>query len=75
MNNLFYFKVLDSVKEYNTKQLRVILYELKLYSCALFLKNKFNDKRSVLQLIELIIEVYGLKHKTSRFLTRGILYS
>ena len=75
MNELFYFKILELVKSFNRKQLMLLVYELKLYSCAVFLKNKFKDERSVPQLIELIIEEYGLKHKISRFLTRSFLYT
>ncbi len=71
----YYFKTLELIEDAKYKATYCILYEFKLYSLALYLKNKFNDKRSVPQLIDLLVEVYDLKHKTSRFLTRSFLYN
>ncbi len=69
----YYFKVLGLVEDAKYKATSCILYEYKLYNLAVFLKTKFKDKRSVRQLVDLIISEYDLTHKTPSFLTRNFL--
>lgn len=57
LNTELYSYILNNI---DNIQLTPILLELELYSDALFLKHKFNDKRTIPQLVKVIKEEYKI---------------
>lgn len=52
--------IIFNYHKYSAKELAKLSVDLHLMSLAKFLKTKFNDKRSLHQLKDLIIEEYSL---------------
>jgi len=56
-----YYSIINSISKISNKDLNRSLLNLKLYYLASTLKIKFQDKRSVKELYQLIIKEYGIK--------------
>jgi len=56
-----YYSIINSISKISNKDLNTSLLNLKLYYLASTLKIKFQDKRSVKELYQLIIKEYGIK--------------
>lgn len=59
VNNLYQF-ILFNLSKLSVDTLNSLLNELELQTNALYLKDKFKDRRSIKQLTELIKEEYSL---------------
>lgn len=55
-----YYKIIFNINKLSNKELYQSLNILRLYSIAMFLKNKFKDKRSINDLYQLLIKEYNL---------------
>lgn len=58
--NYLYSYILFNLNKLPVRTLNSLLLELELHINALYLKRKFNDKRSVFQLVSLIKDEYAL---------------
>lgn len=55
-----YYKIIFNINKLSNKELYQSLNILRLYSIAMFLKNKFKDRRSINDLYQLLIKEYNL---------------